>query len=175
MLRYDGIGYAHSGWISRDGRYLFSFDEFDEIAYGGKSSIRVIDISDLAHPTLAAVWSSTTDAIEHNGYVVGDKLYVAYYERGIAVLDVTQPTSPREIGFFDTFPQADAAEFHGAWGIYPFLPSGSLLVSNIDGAGGLFVIKEAVAVLEPPPDVPREPIEPVSPRQRDTRRLPGAR
>lgn len=174
-MRYDDLAYAHSGWISRDGNYLFSFDEFDEISFGGKSRIRVIDISDLAHPTVAAIWTSTSDAIEHNGYVVGDKLYVSYYERGIAVLDVTQPTSPREIGFFDTFPPADAAEFHGAWGVYPFLPSGSLLVSNIDGAAGLFVLKESVAGLSPPPDVPREPIEPVSPRPRGTRRLPGAR
>lgn len=174
-LRYDELAYAHSGWISRDGRYLFSFDEQDELVGGGKSRIRVIDISDFTRPTVAAIWTSPTEAIEHNGYVVGDKLYVSYYTRGIEILDVREPTSPREIGFFDTFPRDDAADFHGAWGVYPFLPSGSLVVSNIDGAGGLFVLEESVAGVAPPPDVPREPIEPVSPRPRNTRRLPGAR
>jgi len=135
----------------------------------------VIDISDFVHPKVAAIWTSPTEAIEHNGYVVGDRLYVSYYTRGIEILDVREPTSPREIGFFDTFPRDDAADFHGAWGIYPFLPSGRLLVSNIDGAGGLFVLEESVAGASPPPDVPREPIDPVSPRSRNTRRLPGAR
>jgi hypothetical protein len=145
------------------------------LALGGRSRIRVLDISDFAHPTLAAVWTSSTDAIEHNGYVVGDRLYVSYYEHGMMVLDVTQPTSPREIGFFDTFPSDEIAAFHGAWGVYPFLPSGTLLVSNIDGSSGLFVLKESTAGLSPPPEVPREPIERVSPRSHAARRLPGPR
>lgn len=174
-LRYDELGYAHSGWISRDGNYVFAFDEGDELVHGGNSRIRVLDISDLAHPYVAAVWTSGTPAIEHNGYVVGDRLYVSYYERGMAILDVSRPTSPREIGFFDTYPGDEAAEFHGAWGVYPFLPSGTILVSNIDGAGGLFVLQEANAGLAPPPDVPRVPIAPVTPRSRDTRRMPGVR
>lgn len=174
-LSYDELGYAHSGWISRDGRYLFAFDEGDEILRGGKSRIRVVDVSDLAHPFVAAIWTSSTDAIEHNGYVVGDRLYVSYYERGLAILDVTEPTSPREIGFFDTFPTGDEAQFHGAWGVYPYLPSGTLLVSSIDGAGGLFVLRESVSALAPPPDVPRGPVVPIAPGPRGTRRLPGSR
>ncbi|HMA17877.1 MAG TPA: choice-of-anchor B family protein [Thermoanaerobaculia bacterium] len=174
-LRYDELGYAHSGWTSRDGRFLFAFDEGDEIVHGGKSRIRVLDISDLAHPFVAAVWTSSTEAIEHNGYVVGDRLYVSYYERGLAVLDVTDPTSPSEVGFFDTFPASDEARFHGAWGVYPFLPSGTLAVSNIDGAGGLFVLRESPAALAPPPGVPRGPVVPVAPGPRGTRRLPGSR
>jgi choice-of-anchor B domain-containing protein len=174
-FRYPELAYAHSGWISRDGRYLFSFDEGDELATGQNSRIRVLDISDLAHPSLAAVWTSSTKAIEHNGYIVGDKLYASYYERGMAILDVSNPTAPREIGFFDTFPSGDDAQFHGAWGIYPFLPSGTLLVSNIDGAGGLFVLREPTAAIAPPVDVPRNPVTPVTPRSRDTRQLPGSR
>jgi len=34
-----------------------------------------------------------------------------------------------------TWQTYDAA-FHGAWGVYPFLPSGTILISSIDGAGG---------------------------------------
>lgn len=174
-LHYPGLGYAHSGWISRDGNYLFSFDEGDELQTGGNSSIRVLDIRNLAHPTLAAVWTSTTPAIEHNGYVVGDRLFVSHYERGLTVLDVSNPTAPHEIAFFDTFPSSDAARFHGAWGVYPFLPSGTLLVSNIDGAGGLFVLRMATPSIAPPPDSPRGPVVPVPPRSRGTRRVPLSR
>jgi choice-of-anchor B domain-containing protein len=174
-LGYPGLGYAHSGWISRDGDYLFSFDEGDELASGGNSSIRVLDIRNLAQPTVAAVWTSSTAAIEHNGYVVGDLLFVSHYERGLTVLDVSAPTTPREIGFFDTFPASDTARFHGAWGVYPFLPSGTLLVSNIDGAGGLFVLRMEAPSIAPPPDAPRGPVVPVPPRSRETRRVPVSR
>ncbi|MDQ3249980.1 MAG: SpaA isopeptide-forming pilin-related protein, partial [Chloroflexota bacterium] len=33
--------------------------------------------------------------------------------------------------------------FNGAWGVYPFLPSGTILVSDIEG--GLFILREATA------------------------------
>lgn len=174
-FRYPDLYFAHSGWISPDGNYLFSFGELDETHSGLNTRIHVLDISDLARPTLASVWTGSTRATEHNGYVVGDRLYVSHYERGLTVLDVSTPTAPRVTGFFDNLPSGDDSSLHGAWGVYPFLPSGSLLVSNIDGAGGLFVLEESVAGVSPPPDVPREPIDPVSPRPRNTRRLPGAR
>jgi choice-of-anchor B domain-containing protein len=170
VFQYPELGYAHSGWISRDGNYVFSFDELDELHGTENSRIRVLDISDLAHPTLAAVWESGTRSIEHNGYVVGDKLYVSHYEHGMTVLDVTTPTEPRQTGFFDTFPSDDDAAFHGAWGVYPFLPSGTLLVSSIDGAGGLFVLRESVAAAAPPGS-PRAPVVTIPPRSRATRRV----
>jgi choice-of-anchor B domain-containing protein len=170
VFTYPELGYAHSGWISRDGNYVFSFDELDELHGTENSRIRVIDISDLAHPSLAAVWTSTTRAIEHNGYVVGDKLYVSHYEHGVTILDVTTPTSPRQVGFFDTFPSGEEADFHGVWGVYPFLPSGTILVSSIDGAGGLFVLRESVAAAAPPGG-PRAPVLPVHPRTRNAREV----
>jgi choice-of-anchor B domain-containing protein len=167
-LVYEELGFAHSGWISRDGNYLFSFDEGDELVRGGNSRIRVLDIRDLGFPTVAAVWTSSTLAIEHNGYVVGDRLYVSHYERGVTILDVTTPTEPRETAFFDTYPASDTARFHGAWGVYPFLPSGTILVSNIDGAGGLFLLREEVQAAVPPGDT-RLPVVPVAPRGRVAR------
>ncbi|HEY7574016.1 MAG TPA: choice-of-anchor B family protein [Thermoanaerobaculia bacterium] len=157
-LVYDGLGYAHSGTIARDGRHLFSFDELDERVFGGNSSIRVIDIEDPANPRIVGNWRSGTSAIEHNGHVVGDLLYVAHYERGLTVLDVRDPLNPREIGFFDTYPASDEALFHGAWGVYPYLPSGNVLVSNIDGAPGLFVLRYQSSHGIDSGDSPRAPV-----------------
>jgi choice-of-anchor B domain-containing protein len=166
-FHYPDLGYAHSGWISRDGNYLFSFDEGDELFAGGNSRIRILDVTDFAFPRLAAVWTSSTLAIEHNGYVVGDRLWVSYYERGVTVLDVSTPTAPRETGFFDTYPARDAAGFHGSWGVYPFLPSGTILLSNIDGAAGLFLLRQEVHASQPPDA--RPPVVPVAPRDRVAR------
>jgi hypothetical protein len=78
------------------------------------------------------------------------------------------PSAPRETAFFDTYPASDNARFHGAWGVYPFLPSGTILVSNIDGAGGLFLLREQLDVSVPPGE-PRAPVLPVSPRGRVAR------
>ena len=93
-------------------------------------------------------------SIEHNGYVVGNKLYLSHYTRGLVVMDVTNPTKIRETAFFDTHPEDDkeetrpqpmhpghgAVSFNGAWGVFPFLPSGNILISDMER--GLFVLKE---------------------------------
>jgi choice-of-anchor B domain-containing protein len=81
-----------------------------------------------------------TKAIEHNGYVVGEKLYVAHYTRGLIIYDASNPNKLKEIGSFDTYPLHDDTQGAGAWGVYPFLPSGNILVSDIQR--GLFILKE---------------------------------
>lgn len=159
-LRYAELGYAHSGWISADGNFLFSMDEFDERNSGANSRVRVLSVADWRNPFVASQWIGSTPAIEHNGYTKGGKFFIAHYERGLTILDVSDPTAPREVGFFDTYTAGDTPNFHGAWGVYPFLPSGNILLSNIDGAGGLYVLKEA-----PPSGVPpRAPVLRARPR-----------
>lgn len=165
-LTYPDLAYAHSGWISPDRDFLFSMDEYDERETHANTRVRVIDIRDLSAPRLAAVWTGPTQAIEHNGYTRGDRYFMSHYERGLSVLDVSDPLAPAERAFFDTFPPADSAEFHGAWGVYPFLPSGNILVSNLDGAGGLYILRETGP---PSAAVPRERVRRASPRSRPAR------
>jgi len=141
-LQYLGLGYAHSGWISKDGNYLFCMDELDERNTGANTSVRVVDVHDWSNPFVAAMWYGTNKTIEHNGYTIGDRYYMSNYERGLTILDVSNPLSPTEVAFFDTYPATDTANFHGAWAVYPFLPSGNILISNIDGAGGLYVLHQ---------------------------------
>ena len=43
-----------------------------------------------------------------------------------------------EIAFFDTFPANDATEISGAFSVYPYLPSGTIIVSDINN--GLFIL-----------------------------------
>jgi len=160
-LRYPDLGYAHSGWITADGLHLLSMDEQDERVTGSNSLVRVIDVADFARPQVVAGWRGATRSIEHNGYTRGNKFYVAHYERGLTVLDVSDPRNPTEAAFFDTFPASENPSFHGAWGAYPYLPSGNVLVSNIDGVGGLFVLKESSGGSVIPGLNPRAPVVPV--------------
>jgi choice-of-anchor B domain-containing protein len=138
---YPDMGYAHSGSWSEDGHYLFAHDEFDEVDHGLVTQVRVFDVGDLAALQRVATWDGPTAAIDHNGYARGNRYYISNYTRGLTVLDITDPEAPSETGHFDTFPVSDAAAFSGAWGVYPFLPSRKLLVSDIQG--GLFVLEDA--------------------------------
>jgi len=139
--------YAHSNWVSEDKRYLFSFDE------GNAIDISVHDISDPSQPTFIKTFqysgNAQHDAIPHNGEILGQYLYVAYYMAGLRVFDVSNPYQPYEVGKDETFrdPNGDGvfenpsilAKYNGTWNTYPYLPSGNVLVSDL--LNGLFVVK----------------------------------
>jgi len=154
-LVYPNLGYAHSGWISPDKNYLFNNDELDEIDSDARTRILTLSIKDFRNPKLAATFHGRHKSIEHNSYVVGNKLYISHYTRGLVIMDIGNPVQIREEAFFDTHPEDDDLvggiypqhpdhdgdnTFHGAWGVYPFLKSGNILISDIER--GLFVLKE---------------------------------
>ena len=154
-LTYSQLGYVHSGWISSDGNYIFLHDELDEQNFGGNSRIRTINITSLTAPTVSTIYTGPTLAIDHNGYTIGNKFYFSNYTRGIGVLDVTNPNAPVELGYFDTYPTSNSGTFNGAWGVYPFLPSGNILISDIQR--GLIVVREQGAAPTPTPSVTNTP------------------
>ncbi|WP_223670592.1 choice-of-anchor B family protein [Kangiella shandongensis] len=139
---YDGASYTHSGWYSEDKKYVFIQDELDERSLNVNTTLYVMDISDLTSPQIVGSYVGQTPAIDHNGFTLGDKYYMSNYKRGLTVLDVSSPATPKEIGFFDTYPipEANDPQFDGAWGTFPYLPSGNILVSDI--TNGLFVLKD---------------------------------
>jgi choice-of-anchor B domain-containing protein len=132
--------YVHSGWGTEDKQHIFLHDEFDEKDGGLNSTVRVFSISDLTNPIQVGQWTGPTRAIDHNGFVRGNRYYMSNYERGLTVLDITDPANPVDIGFFDTYTPSDNAGFNGAWGAYPYLPSGNILVSDI--GSGLYILKD---------------------------------
>ncbi len=137
---YSQVGYVHSGWFTEDRAFLFVHDELDEQNSGLNTTLRVFGLADLSNPALVGTWSGPTGAIDHNGYARGNRYYMSNYTRGLTVLDISDPAAPRQVGYFDTLPSSDAASFNGAWGVYPFLPSGRLLVSDINS--GLYVLAD---------------------------------
>ena len=140
---YPNVSYVHSGWWSEDRQFVFVHDELDERDRSLNTTLRIFDVSNLTSPTLAGVWTGPTAAIDHNGFVRGNRYYMSNYERGITVLDITDPTTPTEVGYFDTFPSSDNTSFNGAWGVYPYLPSGIILASDINT--GLYVLRDNTA------------------------------
>ncbi|WDE12632.1 choice-of-anchor B family protein [Thalassomonas haliotis] len=132
--------YVHSGWASEDLQTIFLHDEFDERVGGLNTTLRMFSIADLNNPVRIGTWTGDTAAADHNGYVRGNRYYMSTYERGLTVLDISQAANPVEVAYFDTFPSSNNATYNGAWGVYPFLPSGNILISDINS--GLYILKD---------------------------------
>ena len=138
---YSGSSYTHSGWWSDDKMTIFIQDELDERNSGINTTLRALDISDLTNPRISGTYTGQTAAIDHNGFTLGDYYYMSNYRRGLSIIDVSDPTDMKDVALFDTFsvPSSNSANFNGAWGTFPYLPSGNILVSDIEF--GLFVLK----------------------------------
>lgn len=137
---YPNAEYTHSGWWSEDKQFVIVHDELDEQRHTLNTTLNIFDISSLTLPIPVGTWTGPTRAIDHNGYVRGNRYYMSNYERGLTILDISDPATPVEVGYFDTYPVSDNAAFNGAWGVYPFLPSGTILVSDINS--GLYILKD---------------------------------
>lgn len=142
-ISYNNVGYTHQGWFTKDMKYFILGDELDEINLGANTRTIVFDFSDLDNPIYHTDYFGPTAAIDHNGYVK-DNLYLqASYTAGMRVLDIAgiESKTVTEIGYFDTHPENNNAAFDGAWSVYPFLPSGNIIISDINR--GLFIVRKS--------------------------------
>ena len=141
---YSGSRYAHQSWLSIDHKYLFLGDELDEYYYGNNSKTYVFDLSELDRPILHHTYSGTTNAIDHNGYVVGDFFYLSNYTAGLRVVDIKEISNKKmeEVMYFDTHVLNDDTTFNGVWNVYPFFQSGVIAIS--DSQEGLFLVKPSL-------------------------------
>lgn len=134
---YPNNVYSHQAWLSEDKNYLYLNDEQDEDQLGFTSTTRVINVANLAAPVQVNAYTNGSNAITHNLYTRGDLVFAANYRSGLRVYDVSSPTTPVEVAFFDTFPSDDAPNFNGLWSNYPFFNDG--IVIGSDREKGLFV------------------------------------
>ena len=133
-IDYPG-SFTHNTWLNTAGDVCFTTDE-----YAG-AYLQAWDVSDPSDiKFLDRIRSSVNneESAPHNVHVLDDYLITSYYTDGLHIVDAARPHNLVEVGFYDTSPLADGS-FEGAWGAYPFLPSGNILVS--DQQEGLFVIQ----------------------------------
>lgn len=139
---YPDAGYNHSGYATEDGSHYYMADE------NHAADMKVIDVTNPMSPQVVGTFNadnSSAFSIPHNQLVHGHYLYVSYYYDGLQVYDISDPATPIRVMEYKTSNIANRNSYEGAWGVYPFLPSGNLLVSDMQE--GLFVIKGMDEVL----------------------------
>lgn len=128
------IVYNHSGCPTEDGKFLLICDELGD-KFGAPADITVWDISDIDNPRKVDEYANATATV-HNLFIKGDYAYASYYTAGFCVFDVSEPNKIKLMAEYDTCPTTGET-FEGAFGVYPFAPSGNIYIS--DKGTGLYI------------------------------------
>ena len=111
----------------------------DEVSGAYVAAYDVSNLNDIEEVDRIQAWSPQTNVIPHNTHVDGDFIVTSYYADGVSVVDVSNPSNMVEVGYYDTSEDYSGGGFNGAWGAYPWLPSGNILVTDIET--GLYVLE----------------------------------
>ncbi|MHC5211692.1 MAG: choice-of-anchor B family protein [Planctomycetota bacterium] len=130
---YPNESFTHQAWLHENRQYLYVNDETD-----GVNETVIMDVSDITTPIYVDAYTSGVEATDHNVFFHDGRIFEAEYRAGMRVFDASDPVAPVQDGWIDTFPGDDSAGSGGVWGVYPFLPSGKVLLS--DKNRGLFVV-----------------------------------
>jgi len=141
-FNYPTTGYTHQNWLTEDHKYMLLGDEGDEFDFGFNTRTVVFDLTDLDNPTLHYEYFGPNASVDHNLYVIGDKFYLANYSSGLRVIDISDIDNGvfEEIGYFDSHPSNNNANYAGSWNVYPFFESGNIVIS---GENGFTLVKKS--------------------------------
>jgi hypothetical protein len=110
---------------------------------GPQTHLRVLDATDPARMVKIGEFRLRPQTSIHNFVLKDKRLYIAYYHEGVRVLDVSNPTQPRQVAHYNTFRETDPGRtdrvLDGAIGIR--VP-GDGRVYVVDTARGLLIFDE---------------------------------
>ncbi|MEO5642837.1 MAG: choice-of-anchor B family protein [Bacteroidia bacterium] len=125
--------FTHNTWPSKDKKFLFTTDE------NSNSYLTAYNISDLNNIQYCDKIQSefpASGSIVHNTHILDNWAITSWYRDGFVITDVTRPMNLINVGWYDNYPAAGNG-FNGDWGVFPFFPSGTIVLSNIED--GLYV------------------------------------
>ncbi len=138
LTSYPDAGYNHSGWLSDDGKTYIMQDE------NHGYDVKILDVSDVSNISVLSTFNSgvNSQSMAHNGIIKGNNVYIPYYHDGIRVFDISDPSNPIQTWEYDTYAPLSHASYKGAWGVYPYLPSGNIIVSDMQTGLYIFNLDE---------------------------------
>jgi hypothetical protein len=135
----------HSVWPSEDGHLLAVAREDN----GGE--VQLWNIQNPASPSLVRSIHAADFGIDsfsaHNPIIVGDTLYVSWYQAGLQIFNIRDPQSPIHLGAYDTWaggnggptaPGSFAGGYDGNWGLDVSGGKSRIVLSDFDN--GFFTV-----------------------------------
>ena len=116
-------GGIHSAW-AHDG-YVYCNQEFG----GWERPLHVVDAHDPANPVKLGDFRAEGPPADeivgpHNPFVRDGLLYYAYYDAGLRIFDLADPSAPRQVGFYPTTL---------AWGAHPHTDGNTYVADSREG------------------------------------------
>ncbi|HSD87006.1 MAG TPA: hypothetical protein VLB44_05805 [Kofleriaceae bacterium] len=134
---------SHSSWpMNVGGRHVALHGDEN---YG--AHLDVIDVDPASNRFMSSIGSYVTrDHVSiHNLMAFGSKAYFTYYQDGVRVMDMSAPTTPTLVGYYNTWdPQADyttSGFFEGAVGLDVDLTRKLIFVA--DSPRGLLILQDS--------------------------------
>lgn len=130
--------FTHNTWLSKDSKYCFTTDE------NNNSYLAAFDVSTIGNIfEVDRIQSNPgSNSIVHNTHIINvngnDFAVTSWYKDGFTIVDVGRPHNLVQVGNYDTAPTASGPGMQNCWGVHPFLPSGTIVASDI--SNGLFVL-----------------------------------
>lgn len=130
--------FTHNTWLSQDSKYCFTTDENNDSYLGSFDVSTIGNISEVDR-----IQSNPgSNSVVHNTHIINvngnDFAVTSWYKDGFTIVDVGRPHNIVQVGNYDTAPTASGSGMQNCWGVYPFLPSGTIVASDI--SNGLFVL-----------------------------------
>ncbi len=137
--RYVHGGYSHHNAVGTFAGRTIAFEGGEFAA----SHLRVLDVTDPVHIVKIGEHRKRPVSSIHNMILRGDRLYIAWYQEGLRVLDVSNPTKPREVAHFNVYRESDPgrsdAILDGVYGVR--LPEDGFIYV-VDSSRGLVILEE---------------------------------
>lgn len=124
--------FTHNIWPNDDNSVVFTTDEVSSAfitSYDVTDLSNVEELDRIHHPLSEGV-------IPHNVYYLDDYLISSHYRDGVTIHDASDPENLVLTGYYDTSPLSGDG-FNSVWGVWPYLPSGNIVASDMEG--GLFI------------------------------------
>ncbi len=137
------FAFTHNTWLSSNNNFLYTTDEKSNsyvAAYDVSNPLDIIEVDRYRH-------NNANGSVPHNTYILNDSLatghntdflLTSYYTDGVTIVDAARPDNLVEVAHYDTSPNSGDGN-SGAWGVYSYLPSGNILVSDMQL--GLFTLQ----------------------------------
>jgi hypothetical protein len=143
-LGHIATSYSHTSVVATVGgrRVVLHGDEGMTGTDQGGAFLRILDgePSSTTFMQELARYQSRREVGIHNFQLVGDRLYIAYYQDGVRVVDLSNPASPREVAHYNTWDPATApgGAFEGALGLQVV----GNLIYVADDLRGLLILRD---------------------------------